>query len=118
MPRFAILQHDSPSGAHWDFLLEMDGSLKTWALSSMPEVNTEIACRPLPDHRMVYLEYEGPISGDRGSVTRWDAGTFVIERESDTEIVVVLQGAKLCGQAAIHQSPGNQSEWRFSLTLA
>jgi hypothetical protein len=118
MPRFAILQHDSPSGTHWDFLLDMDGSLRTWALPSMPEVNKEIACRPLPDHRMVYLEYEGPISDGRGSVTRWDAGTFVIERESDAEIVVVLQGAKLRGRAAISKSPRDRSQWRFSLTLA
>ncbi len=48
--------------------------------------------RPWPDHRSSYLDYEGPVSGNRGAVSRWDAGTFQWERNTAREIVVRLDG--------------------------
>ena len=49
--------------------------LKTWACREPPQAGVEIPCEALADHRLAYLDYEGPISGGRGSVTRWDRGT-------------------------------------------
>ena len=40
------------------------------SLSEPPPVGVEIECRLLADHRLAYLDYEGPISGGRGSVAR------------------------------------------------
>lgn len=57
-------------------MLEHQHSLMTWALNSAPEPNSSQTVQRLADHRITYLDYEGPISGDRGHVTRWDAGKF------------------------------------------
>ncbi|MEX0718693.1 MAG: DNA polymerase ligase N-terminal domain-containing protein [Planctomycetaceae bacterium] len=81
MPRFAILTHDHPF-LHWDLLLEQGDVLRAWRLLAEPLSVETIEAEPLPDHRPLYLDYEGPIGGDRGSVTRWDAGTYDIRAET------------------------------------
>lgn len=82
-PRFVVLLHESPRGEHWDLMLETGERLTTWDVP--PACGTDaldrlesFRCRALrlPDHRAMYLEYEGPISEGRGSVRRLDAGTF------------------------------------------
>lgn len=80
MPRFVILLHEcSPGdegGNHWDLMLEppsrSGGTVKlaTWALFSEPQPGAPISAQRLPDHRELYLDYEGPISGNRGRVAR------------------------------------------------
>jgi hypothetical protein len=118
MPRFTILEHDNPRGKHWDLMLEMGESLKTWALAVAPASNVEILCQSLPDHRLVYLDFEGPLAGDRGSVTRWDSGTFQFQQQGDTEYVVELSGDKLHGRAMLNKMPDDPSRWRFLLTVS
>src|SRR5208337_3729408 len=103
MPRFALLIHDSPRGLHYDFFLEDGHMLKTWALPRLPEPGIEIACEALADHRPVYLDYEGPISGDRGTVVRSDQGTFVIGTWTDNEVIVQLAGTKFVGQVVLQR---------------
>jgi len=113
MPRFALLIHDSPRGLHYDFFLEKGDVLKTWALPHVPETGLEIPCQALADHRPIYLDYEGPISGGRGTVARWDQGTYLIERWSDDEIVVELAGAKFTGRVELRRSANSPEKWRF-----
>ena len=113
MSRFAVLRHDSPGGLHWDFLLEMGAVLRTWALPQPPESGVEITCRALPDHRLAYLDYEGPVSGDRGSVARWDRGIYRMDRQSNRELVVELSGEKLNGRATLSRLPDESEGWRF-----
>jgi len=115
MSRFAVLRHDSPRGLHWDLLLEMGETLKTWALSQPPTAAVEIACEALPDHRLAWLDYEGPVSGDRGWVVRWDQGTYQIERQSEEELIVVLAGQWLVGRASLRRVPDQPGQWRFVL---
>lgn len=58
-------------------MLEDDrGTLQTWALTEAPCLDRQIYADALPPHRTEYLDYEGPISGDRGEVTRWIEGTY------------------------------------------
>ena len=115
MPRFVILHHDSPRGEHFDFMLEAGDSLKTWALPRPPEAGVEIDCDALADHRLAYLDYEGPVSGERGAVTRWDRGTYTLERQSEAEWAVELAGARLTGKVALLRSADDPKRWRFSL---
>jgi hypothetical protein len=76
MPRFVILEHDHPE-LHWDLMLESGAALRTWRLAAPPQVPDErIAATALADHRLHYLDYEGPVSGNRGTVKRWDAGHY------------------------------------------
>ena len=118
MPRFVILRHDSPRGEHFDFMLEASGVLKTWALPRAPEAGVEMECEALADHRLAYLDYEGPISGDRGVVTRWDCGTYTVKRQSDREWVVTLAGERIAGQTTLLRPGHDQKRWTFRLEEA
>jgi hypothetical protein len=116
MPRFAILRHAGPRGVHWDLLLEAGASLRTWALEQEPTPDATIACQSLPDHRPPYLDYEGPVSGGRGTVARWDRGTYEIQRESADELILHLAGDRLCGRATLQREPHKSGAWRFVCT--
>jgi hypothetical protein len=74
MNRFVILAHDWPE-PHFDLLLEAGAVLRAWRLRGEPGA-AAVPAEPNADHRTLYLDYEGPVSGDRGTVSRWDAGTF------------------------------------------
>jgi hypothetical protein len=113
--RFVVLEHDSPRGRHWDFMLQTGPVLATWALSEPPDSGGVTICESLPDHRQEYLDYEGPISGSRGSVTRWDRGTYVVEHQSDMQLVVTLDGHRLSGRATLSRIPDEPTGWQFSL---
>jgi hypothetical protein len=118
MPQFVILRHDSPRGVHFDLMLEVGDVLKTWALPQPPQPGVEIECEALGDHRRAYLDYEGPLSGNRGSVTRWDRGEYTVERQSDEKWVVNLAGDKLVGRATFCRMAGDSSRWQFSFATA
>ena len=64
MLRFVLLKHtlpeESPRATHWDFMLEREGVLRTWALEAEPTSGLEISAEQLPDHRLAYHDYEGP----------------------------------------------------------
>lgn len=114
--RFVVLEHDSPRGRHWDLMLELEGRLRTWALAAPPDTPGLIPANALPDHRLVYLEYEGPISGDRGEVHRWDAGAYHHLPPADpnqAEEVYLLQGERLQGRAILLPPTPPSCEWQF-----
>jgi hypothetical protein len=70
------------SHSHWDLMLELDdGQLLTWKLPPMTlanllQVGHEFLGHRLPNHRQVYLDYEGPISNNRGWVKRMASGEY------------------------------------------
>jgi DNA polymerase Ligase (LigD) len=98
MPRFVVLEHDWPA-PHWDFLLEAGPVLKAWRLLAEPRYGFDVPVETNADHRLFYLDYEGPVSGGRGTVSRWDAGTF--EWHSTEFLRVRLYGSRLRGTATI-----------------
>ncbi|MFP6611394.1 MAG: DNA polymerase ligase N-terminal domain-containing protein [Pirellulales bacterium] len=108
MPRFVVLYHETPPSAdrspHWDLMLETGGGLQTWALPAAPTPGDTIRAEPLPDHRLKYLDYEGELSGDRGRVSRWDAGTYELMQKSEAAMVVHLDGDRLRGKLKITQT--------------
>lgn len=111
MPRFAILDHDWPH-PHRDLFLERDGVLKAWRLPAAFDPSSPIPATATADHRLAYLDSEGPVSGDRGSVSRWDGGGLEWELHSADEIVVRLGGIHLCGRFRLARVSGN--EWVMS----
>ncbi len=113
MPRFAVLQHDHPT-LHWDFLLEHQGALLTWRLSAPPEDGAIVDAEQSFDHRLFYLDHEGPVSGGRGSVTRWDGGTFDWETHEPNRIVVSLAGSRLRGTFRLERAEGGAWRGRFT----
>ena len=116
MPQFVVLQHDAPRGRHWDFMLETQGALATWALAEPPDAAAAIAAEALPDHRLDYLDYEGPISEGRGSVTRWDRGTYQLRRHAPDELAAVVAGEVLIGEVTLRRSPDAPGKWTVSFT--
>ncbi|MHC5111259.1 MAG: DNA polymerase ligase N-terminal domain-containing protein [Planctomycetota bacterium] len=101
--RFVILHHVPDRGEHfdqhWDLMIEQQRVLLTWQLARNPvgECTGPIAARRIADHRKQYLDYEGPISNNRGSVTRVEEGLCEIHRHEDREIAVTLEGKRLSG---------------------
>jgi hypothetical protein len=113
MPRFVILEHDHPH-QHWDLMLEAGEVLRTWRLSALPCPGPSFAVEPSFDHRRAYLEYEGPISGDRGCVIRRESGTFASEVEENGLLVLHLDGERLRGSLRLER--GENGTWRGRFT--
>jgi hypothetical protein len=122
MARFVLLRHESPSDsprpAHWDFMLEWGDALRTWSLAAAPQPGETVSAEALPDHRLAYLEYEGPVSGGRGEVTRWDWGTYRIESEAPNALVLTLAGQHLSGRVTLTRSEGEGGAWTLELAAS
>lgn len=103
MKQFALLSHDHPF-PHWDFLLETGEHLTTWRLLSLPNsqgVAQTISAERLPDHRKMYLDYEGPVSGNRGQVQRVDRGAYILIEQTETYWQLRIEGEMLQGFATL-----------------
>jgi hypothetical protein len=121
MPRFVVLHHVMPAGtgraAQWDFMMadcplaERD-RLATWALEVPPETAVGVEARRLPDHRAVYLGYEGPLSGGRGHVRRWDEGEWDPQPSTATGLRIGIRGRRLAGQVTLVMF--DEPLWRFT----
>jgi hypothetical protein len=96
-------------------MLETGSVLATWALPLPPNSNHEFPAQSLPDHRLEYLDYEGPVSGDRGGVVRWDGGTYEVLEQTDERLAVRLCGDKLIGRAELARLSGRPDRWQFRL---
>ncbi|MBN72325.1 MAG: hypothetical protein CME32_23970 [Gimesia sp.] len=121
MQQYVILRHDHPE-LHWDLMLEEGDVLKTWRLPQPPEIDPasdetslDLTAEALPDHRLVYLEYEGPVSGDRGEVSRWDRGTFTLLERSEDQLVALLTGEELAGRLTLKKQD-SENRWSLNYT--
>jgi len=123
--RFVLLEHRW-NGVHWDLMLERDGALKTWALAEPPRPGVLIEAGALPDHRLAYLNYEGPVSGDRGEVRRLDRGRYEAFAWTDDHVEARLEGAQVIGPVTLWRerrdsacsppgSPSDRRGWRFRM---
>ena len=112
MPRYVVLFHELPAtdarGSHWDVMLERNGTLLTWATDQRPKRGVVLMAERLADHRVAYLDYEGPISQNRGTVTQVDAGDFDwVEFQPDWSAVRVTSG-DLIGALILHRRSEGQ----------
>lgn len=96
MPRFVVLEHDHPH-LHWDLMLERGGALWTWRLPRLPEAGTPLDADRLADHRLAYLDYEGPVSGGRGRVVRRERGELTWLACEEGRVEARLEGERLRG---------------------
>ncbi|HMF18904.1 MAG TPA: DNA polymerase ligase N-terminal domain-containing protein [Gemmataceae bacterium] len=115
MPRFVILEHDHPT-LHWDLMLQAGETLRTWRLARAPiHPGDAIEATAIGDHRPMYLDYEGPVSGGRGKVGRWDHGTYEEEKpgivRSEERVVIRLDGKRVQGLAILERA--SEDKWSF-----
>jgi hypothetical protein len=98
--RFAILEHDYPC-PHLDLLLENGEAALTWRLPvDWPQGPTANATQ-LPDHRLHYLTYSGPVSGNRGRVIQRDHGLIASLVLAPDEVTTLLQGILFQGTLSL-----------------
>lgn len=90
-------------------MLERGDVLLTWQLSAEPKQHTSlpIFARRIGDHRIAYLTYEGPISGNRGTVQRVDAGTVEFEQITGDACVFTLGAGRLEGRFRLDRESGD-----------
>jgi len=88
-----LLRHDLPDGSfHYDWLMERStgGPLLGFRVRERIDLlgGKEFTAERIPNHRAVYLEYEGDVSGGRGRVRREATGTCAIGAESAESVEV------------------------------
>lgn len=105
-------------------MLEREGvaeerRLATWSLSELPagwlgaaaDALQEVEAIQLDDHRAAYLDYEGPVSGDRGTVTRVASGEVTWREATERRVVVdLLNGLQI--EVTLVGGPGEP--WRLA----
>src|SRR5205807_2166918 len=111
-PIFVIQEHHA-TRLHYDFRLEADGVLKSWAVTNEPSLDPSVkrlAVR-VEDHPLAYANFRGTIPEGHygaGVVHIWDHGTF--ENLNDVPLTQGIEAGKL--SFALH---GEKLSGRFSL---
>jgi bifunctional non-homologous end joining protein LigD len=118
-----VVQRHHATRLHYDFRLEIDGTLKSWAVPKGPSLNPadKRLAMEVEDHPYDYKDFEGQIpAGNYGAgyVYIWDKGTFELLDEKGNALKewksgnmkVVLHGKKLKGEFAIVKMKGGREE--------
>jgi len=125
---FVVQKHDA-SHLHYDFRLEIDGVLVSWAVPRGPSLNPSEKrfATMTEDHPIEYADFEGPIPEGHygaGTVMVWDRGTYETEDEASPraqlakgKLKIELHGKKLRGSFVLILTglgagrPGEKSRW-------
>ncbi|HZJ21121.1 MAG TPA: DNA polymerase ligase N-terminal domain-containing protein [Pricia sp.] len=131
-PIFVIQKHDA-TNLHYDFRLEVDGTLKSWSVPKGPSTDPSVKRMAIPteDHPMDYADFEGTIPKDQyggGTVMVWDRGSFKNLKKDDRDksislkesykmgtIEVALKGEKLSGGYALIKMKSGKMEGNWLL---
>src|SRR6478735_8239148 len=107
-----VVQEHHARRLHYDFRLERGGVLVSWAVPKgiPPEAGQNRLAVQTEDHPLDYADFAGIIPRGEyggGTVTIWDAGTYVTEKWRDGEVIVVLNGQKARGRYVLIRTNGN-----------
>ena len=118
---FVVQKHDA-SRLHWDFRLEMDGVLKSWAVPRGPSIDPadkRLAVRT-EDHPLDYADFEGTIPKGEyggGTVMLWDRGRWIPEPGKDPTKTIEeghlhfsLEGERMKGEWVMFRLTGRPGE--------
>ncbi|CPR11581.1 ATP-dependent DNA ligase [Mycobacterium bohemicum DSM 44277] len=108
-----VIQEHHARRLHYDFRLERDGVLVSWAVPKNLPVATSANHLAVhtEDHPLEYGGFEGVIpKGEYGAgkVIIWDSGTYDTEKFQDDEVIVNLHGSRISGRYALIRTNGDQ----------
>jgi bifunctional non-homologous end joining protein LigD len=104
-PRFVVHEHHA-SRLHFDFRLEMEGVLRSWAIPKGPSMDPgeKRLAVEVEDHPLEYGDFEGIIPRGEygaGQVVIWDGGNYRLLEQTADKIVFYMEGKKLRGNFAL-----------------
>jgi len=118
--RAFVIQKHWASRLHYDFRLELDGAMKSWAVPKGPCYDPAVKrmAVQVEDHPIAYNQFEGQIPEGQygaGKVIIWDEGTWMPVGDPrkgyrDGHLKFDLQGAKMQGRWALIRLKGKESE--------
>ncbi|KQN42097.1 ATP-dependent DNA ligase [Pseudomonas sp. Leaf48] len=120
--QFCIQKHDA-SHLHYDFRLELDGALKSWAVPKGPSLDPKVKRLAIhvEDHPLEYATFEGSIPEGHygaGDVIVWDRGVWIPQDDAEQayakgRLKFELQGEKLSGLWNLVRThmPGKKEQW-------
>lgn len=120
-----VVQKHAASHLHYDFRLEMEGVLKSWAIPKGPSMNPseKRLAIMVEDHPYAYKDFEGIIPEGNygaGKVIIWDRGTYRLDDNAENienafkeglskgHLGFILEGTKLKGEFALVKLKGKQ----------
>lgn len=114
---FVVHKHEA-TRLHYDFRIEIDGVLKSWAIPKVPP--TERGIKRLAvyteDHPLEYIHFEGTIPEGNygaGKVEIWDSGKFVLLENLKDKIVIDIKGNILKGKYCLIKFKDQEKNWLF-----
>jgi bifunctional non-homologous end joining protein LigD len=110
LPRFVVQEHHATS-LHWDFRLERDGVLVSWAVPKgiPPDPKRNHLAVHVEDHPLSYFDFAGEIPEGNygaGQVSVWDRGSYEVIKWTESEVMVVLHGKRVEGRYVLFQTGG------------
>jgi bifunctional non-homologous end joining protein LigD len=113
--RFVVQEHHARR-LHWDFRLEMDGVLKSWAVPKTTPTKPGVRrlAVAVEDHDLDYIDFEGTIPEGEygaGSVEIWDRGTYEIESRRPEKLVFELHGERMRGRYTLVHFTDKDENW-------
>jgi bifunctional non-homologous end joining protein LigD len=125
---FVVQKHDA-SHLHWDFRLELDGVLKSWAVPKGPSLdpNEKRLAMRTEDHPLDYGSFEGTIPAGEyggGTVMLWDQGRWIPHPDKDPRKTLeeghlhfTLEGERMKGEWVMFRLKPRRGEKRESWML-
>jgi DNA ligase D-like protein (predicted 3'-phosphoesterase) len=116
MPVFVVQKHHATT-LHYDFRLEKEGVLKSWAVPKgiAPAKGVKRLAVEVEDHDLAYAVFEGEIPEGQygaGRVEIWDTGAYEEELWQSGKIVAALHGKKLSGRfCLIRFAKAGEKNW-------
>ena len=107
-----VIQEHHARRLHWDFRLERDGVLVSWAIPrGVPfDPQTNHLAVHTEDHPIDYATFAGDIPRGEyggGRVAIWDRGAYATEKWTDREVKIVLTGSRVSGRYVLFQTDGD-----------